>query len=67
MTNNCWHTTARAPTGAPLYPDGDYVITVTAFDSHDNRASKSMPVTVANRKKQRRAWHEKNLLTANLG
>ncbi len=51
FTNRCWQTAARGPTGAPLYPDGNYVITVTAFDSHDNRATKSMPVTVANRKR----------------
>ncbi len=47
LASNCWHTAALTK-GAPAYPDGDYIITVTAFDSHENSASKSMRVSVDN-------------------
>ena len=47
--NHCWHAAARDKTGVPFYPDGEYVITVTAFDSHGNEANRAMRVTVDNR------------------
>jgi len=48
FTNNCWQTGARDTSGARLYPDGEYIVEVTAFDSHDNRASQFMKVRVDN-------------------
>jgi len=46
--NRCWETAAREASGTSLYPDGEYIIEVTAFDSHDNRASQFMRVRVDN-------------------
>lgn len=48
FNNCCWQTAARAQSEAPLYPDGDYTLEVTAFDSHDNKSTQSMKVTVDN-------------------
>jgi len=48
FANCCWQTVARGPHGAPLFPDGDYLIEVTAFDSHENKSTQSMRVTVDN-------------------
>ncbi len=49
FTNCCWQTAALdADSGGPLYPDGDYIIQVTAFDSHGNTTNRTMTVTVDN-------------------
>jgi hypothetical protein len=48
FTNHCWQTAARDTGGARLYPDGEYIVEVTAFDSHDNRASQFMKARVDN-------------------
>lgn len=48
LATNCWHTAARKANGAPLYPDDDYVLEVTAYDSHENRAARSVQITVDN-------------------
>jgi len=40
--------TAHDDAGAPLYPDGDYIIEVTAFDSLGNSTIRAMTVTVDN-------------------
>lgn len=45
-----WDTRAKDAKGNPLYPDGDYVITATAYDPSGNPAGEaSVTVTVANR------------------
>lgn len=44
-----WNTRARSKKGEPLYPDGDYVLTATAFDPSGNKLGEaSITVTVAN-------------------
>ncbi len=48
FTNHCWQTGAHDDAGAPLYPDGDYLLEVTAFDSLGNSATNSMHVIVDN-------------------
>lgn len=48
FANRSWQTAAHDASGAPLHPDGEYIIEVTAFDSHDNHASQFTKVTVDN-------------------
>ncbi len=49
FTNCCWQTAAcDEDTGRPLYPDGEYIIEVIAFDSLGNSTNQSMTVTVDN-------------------
>lgn len=43
-----WRTAELAPDGTRLFPDGDYVVTVRAFDSTGNMAARSDTVTVRN-------------------
>ena len=43
----CWDTTATLR-GAPLYPDGEYTITVTAYDYMGNKTTKTGKVRVEN-------------------
>jgi hypothetical protein len=46
--NFAWTTTAVDDQGQPLFPDGDYVITVKAFDAKGNVAAASDTVRVEN-------------------
>jgi hypothetical protein len=43
-----WRTAERFANGLPLYPNGDYVITVRAWDSADNMATRADTVHVRN-------------------
>ena len=43
-----WDTEARDARGRPLFPDGEYIVTVTAWDSHGNAGSASDRVAVRN-------------------
>jgi hypothetical protein len=43
-----WQTAARLADGAPRFPDGDYVITVRAWDSAGNMAARADTVHVRN-------------------
>jgi hypothetical protein len=43
-----WRTAERAPGGAPLWPDGDYAVTVRAWDFKGNTASRTDTVRVTN-------------------
>jgi hypothetical protein len=43
-----WHTAELDNTGAPRFPNGDYVVTVYAYDFKGNMATRSDTVRVAN-------------------
>jgi hypothetical protein len=43
-----WRTAERLPDGTPRFPDAEYVITVRAYDSSGNMATRSDLVRVQN-------------------
>ena len=45
---HAWRTTERGPDGAPRFPNGDYVVTVRAWDFKGNAAARSDTVRVRN-------------------
>jgi hypothetical protein len=45
---HAWRTGATDEAGQPLFPDGEYVVTVTAYDSRGNASSRSEAVRVEN-------------------
>lgn len=45
---HAWRTGASDESGRPLFPNGEYVITVTAYDSRGNASSRSEAVLVEN-------------------
>jgi hypothetical protein len=45
---HAWRTAERGPDGAPRFPNGDYVVTVRAWDFKDNAAERRDTVRVRN-------------------
>ena len=43
-----WNTVAKDSNGDPLFPDGEYLITVTAYDFKGNHSSISETVHLSN-------------------
>ena len=46
--NHCWRTGARNTEGVPLFPDGEYAISIEATDFAGNRAEQTFRVNVRN-------------------
>jgi hypothetical protein len=46
--DHCWHTATLDERGSPVFPDGEYDITVAAYDFAGNRSTETMRVTVEN-------------------
>jgi len=46
--NYAWNTAAKDSNGDPLFPDGEYLLTVTAYDFNGNHSSISETVHLAN-------------------
>lgn len=44
----CWDTLATDPEGVPLFPDGEYTITVTAYDFMNHATTKTETIRVDN-------------------
>lgn len=48
LSANAWNTKELLPSGQPRFPNGDYVVTVRAYDNRGNVSERSETVRVQN-------------------